>query len=442
MVNCCNELNAGYAADGYARVSPSGIAVVVVTHMVGSLSTINAIAGAYSEKLKVIVINGAFKSGDYESDKLLHHTLGKVDKEESLRIYKEVTCASVRLRPVPDIGEQLDVVLRQCIKNSLPVYIEIPMDVAQMVCPPPRVFETETIPVANGGYATAAESIKQTFAAARNPVIIIGGMTRVFLSHDIISSFVSKLGCAVFCLPDGKSQIPDSHPQFCGLFWSTASSPEVVATVMGSDLWVVIGGRWSDLHTIGSAIDIDNEKSRIIDIQGNYIRMPDGNIIDGISSEELIEQVITLDISQRHASLKYFRSIKSARADCTVAPTPDSQIKLKHVMTGIESILQRDDNLFADVGESWFNAVTMTLPDGVDYHMQMIYASIGWGLPAILGSQLAQTQGRSVLMIGDGAFQMTVQELSTLIRMRSNAIVFIFNNLGYGVEVRQPKSSD
>lgn len=105
MINCCNELNAGYAADGYARVTPSGIAVVVVTHMVGSLSIINAVAGAYSENLKVIIIHGSLRSGEYQSGKLLHHTLGKRDKEESLRIYKEVTCASVRLQPAPDIGE-------------------------------------------------------------------------------------------------------------------------------------------------------------------------------------------------------------------------------------------------------------------------------------------------------------------------------------------------
>lgn len=436
MINCCNELNAGYAADGYARVAPSGIAVVVVTHMVGSLSIINAVAGAYSENLKVIIVNGSLKSGDYQSGKLLHHTLGKIDKEESLRIYKEVTCASVRLRPAPDIGEQLDIVLRQCIKRSLPVYIEIPMDVVQVACLPPGVFETNMLSPVSGRSKMAAEIIEKSFTSARSPVILIGGMTRVYLQQDIVSSLASKLGCAVFCLPDGKSQIPDSHPQFCGVFWSKASHPEVVATVMDSDLWVVIGGRWSDLHTVGSALDIDGEKSRIIDIQSDYVRMPDGNIIDGTSLPEVIEQVIAFNITPKVAPLKHFQSIKDTTANGTAIPSSESQIRLQHVLSGIENILRRNDNLFADTGESWFNAMTMTLPDGVYFHMQMIYASIGWSLPAVLGSQLAQTRGRSVLMIGDGALQMTVQELSTLIRIRSNAIIFIFNNLGYRVEVR------
>jgi pyruvate decarboxylase len=106
------------------------------------------------------------------------------------------------------------------------------------------------------------------------------------------------------------------------------------------------------------------------------------------------------------------------------------------ILKEIQSLLLPNDTLIAETGDSWFNAQMIKLPPGVDYQMQMLYGSIGWALPATLGSQLAQPQGRSILMIGDGSFQVTAQELSTMIRLKTNSVIFIFNNMGYRIEVR------
>jgi pyruvate decarboxylase len=437
MIGCCNELNAGYAADGYARVSPSGIAVVVVTHMVGGLSAINAIAGAYSEKLKVIVINGAPKSADYKSNKIVHHTIGEAEKGQSQRIFKEVTCASVCLQPAPDIGNQLDAVLLQCIESSLPVYIEIPRDTVDMTCLAPTEFTIPTPNPPNDRSAVAAERIRETWSAAKNPVILIGGFTRRYLSSDIVSSFASKLGCAVFCLPDGRSHIPNSHSQLCGVFWSKICDPKIVTTIMESDLWVVIGGHWSDMHTVGQGIDLEKEQSRILDLEGERVQMPDGTSIEGVVLQDVIDEVVKSSITPNDTSLKYFQSARGVTLNGIETPSPSSPLTVKQIVRGIEQILDKDDIVLADTGDSWFHAAAMDIPEGVDVHMQILYCSIGWGLPASLGSQIAQgNKGRSILLIGDGAFQMTAQEVSTMIRMRSNAIVIILNNLGYQIEVR------
>ncbi|OKL55901.1 hypothetical protein UA08_08953 [Talaromyces atroroseus] len=435
MIGCCNELNAGYAADGYARASPSGFAVVIITHMVGSLSVLNAIAGAYAERLKVVVINGCPKSADYDSNRIMHHTTGEVDKGQSHRIFKEVTCASVRLQPAPDIGIQLDAVLQQCIKNSLPVYIEVPRDTVQMTCLPPAEFTIPARISSKDRLAAAAELIRKAWTAAKNPVILIGGFTRLYLTKDTVSSFASKLGCAVFFLPDGKSHIRNSHPQVCGVFWSKASDPEVVTTVMESDLWVVIGGHWSDMHTVGSSIDLEKEQSRILNLEGDHVRMPDGTSIEEVALQEVIEEVLHSPITQNNASLKHFQLARGVTTNGFATPSLDSSLTVNQIVKGLERILNKDDIVLADTGDSWFHVASMSIPDGVDVHMQVLYASIGWGLPASLGSQIArEKKGRSILMIGDGAFQMTVQEVSTMIRMRSNAIIIILNNLGYQVE--------
>jgi pyruvate decarboxylase len=138
MVGCCNELNAGYAADGYARSSPAKVAVVMVTFMVGGLSIINAIAGAYSDHLRVVVISGCPRSETFVQDRIIHHTLGITDRDQALRMFKEVTTASVRLdRDEPNPASLLEQILMRCVQESLPVYIEISSDLAEMPCKPP-----------------------------------------------------------------------------------------------------------------------------------------------------------------------------------------------------------------------------------------------------------------------------------------------------------------
>ncbi|KNG88805.1 hypothetical protein ANOM_002460 [Aspergillus nomiae NRRL 13137] len=285
MVTCSNELNAGYAADGYARLSQTHIAVVVVTYMVGSLSLINAIAGAYSENLKLIVISGGLKSTDYGTDKLIHHSIGKRDKDQPSRMFSEVTCASVRLQNSLGCTEIIDSVLSQCLQESLPVYIEVPDNLVQLPQPPPR------------------------------PLLL--------------------------------SPSPTTHP--------------VALT-----------------DAIGSIIEC-------------YLH---------------------------------------ARAPVLI-----------HVLQGLQGFLSPMDILLADTGDSWFNAASIKLPEGADFQIQMLYSSLGWGLPATLGAQLARPSGRAVLLVGDGGFQMTSQELSTMIRLKLNPVIVVMNNRGYQFEAALHKGT-
>lgn len=92
-IGCCNELNAGYAADGYARAR--GVGACVVTFTVGGLSVLNAIAGAYSENLPVICVVGGPNTNDFGTDRILHHTIGLPDFSQELQCFKPVTCFQV-----------------------------------------------------------------------------------------------------------------------------------------------------------------------------------------------------------------------------------------------------------------------------------------------------------------------------------------------------------
>ena len=438
MVGCCNELNAGYAADGYARSSPDRVAVVFVTFMVGGLSLLNAIAGAYSDRLRVIVVSGAPASNTFGQDSLIHHTIGLKDRDQAIQMFQHITTVSVRLEPEGNPTSVLDEALVSCLENSLPVYIEIPCDISREPCKPPEPLAFSSPQKSlSSNLLNAFNGFSDHWKDVHNAVIIIGPLARDAISSDILISLLEKLGCPVFCQPDAKSLVPESHPQFQGTFWGVASDAMCLETVMEADLWVGLGTRWSDYNLL------KKPAPRYLDLQPNYLRMPEGTCINDITLTELCDLIIHSSLTG-HCMENYAPDSMTVKVmtNGALAHDPVNQpLTTGLIMEGIQSILRPNDTLIAETGDSWFNAQTIKLPDGAHYHMQMMYGSIGWSLPATLGSQLARPDGRTVLMIGDGSFQMTAQELSTMIRLKTNPVIFIFNNLGYRIEVRLLLSS-
>ncbi|RAK76582.1 pyruvate decarboxylase [Aspergillus fijiensis CBS 313.89] len=454
MINCCNELNAGYAADGYARTSASGIAVVVVTYMVGSLSLLNAIAGAYSAGLRVIVLCGGPPSTVYSSPTIVHHSLGLADKGQSLRIYEQVTCQAIRIgSDCP--WEEIDRTLDDCLRHRRPVYIEVPVDIANLrfdkpVSPERCLANLRSIKpedsLENATTAGAIEAIQDCWSSAKCPVIILGGGIRSVLSVQMIDRLVSTLGCAAFYLLDGKSLISESHPQCGGLFWTIVSDPGVEDTVVrDADLWVTIGCQWNDLHTLKS-VDVCQEAGRILAIERTVVRTPHGRVIPNTPIAGLVEGLVaSSSIYQKPASMTCLQrnrmpspassvSSKSITVTNSHVPLP---LTVDDIVAGITSVVTSQDTVFADAGESWFTASQVRLPSGADFQTQLLYSSTGWSLPAAMGCQLAkkkETHGRTILVIGDGSMQMTAQEISTMIRYRTPAVIFVINNYGYQIE--------
>ena len=204
---------------------------------------------------------------------------------------------------------------------------------------------------------------------------------------------------------------------------------------MDSDLWVLLGCRWTDYHTLGG-IDMERESHRIVDLQDQLVTLPDGMSFSGTPLNELLGELAQSEIPYNNKTRPCHQPASLTNHEVT---EDSSKLSLSTIVKGIHNVIQPGCAIIADTGDSWFNAQTIWLPRGVDYQMQMFYGSIGWSLPAALGYQLGRPGTRVILMIGDGSFQMTCQELSTMLRMRLNPIIFVFNNLGYAIEVRCPK---
>ena len=435
MVGCCNELNTGYAADGYARLSPARIAVVVVPYIVGSLSVLNAVSGACSQNIKLIVLSGCPATSMLNSGKFLHHAPTTRNKDQGLHAFRGVTAASVRLDSAETAVEVLDDTIGKCLDSSLPVYIEVPNDLVSATCAHPsplsRKVATRSDPCI---LHKAIDAITDTWNSSRKPVLIFGNLARRSLYHDHIELLADKLGCAVLCQPDGRC-IKESHPHYCGQFWSGMTNPEGEHLVMNSDLWLVIGGNWSDLHS--TTVDIHQEKHRIISVDKDWVELPDGKCIEPVKIRTLVAHLIQSGMESKSESVPRPKPLLGCLPP-DGPETPEAPVTLKSTMSGIQELIKEYDTLLCDAGESWFVANHILLPPGADCQMQFPYCSIGWALPAGLGSQLGRTRGRSIILIGDGGFQITAQELSTMIRQKVNPVILVFNNLGYKIEVSNP----
>ncbi|KAF7593684.1 Pyruvate decarboxylase 3 [Aspergillus hancockii] len=431
MVVCCNELNTGYAADGYARVSQTKTAVVVIPYIVGGLSILNAISGACSEHLKVIVISGCPPTDLLADDKATHHTPSPHNKDQALHAFQGVTAASVRLKSAESAADVIDEAIVKCVQSSLPVYIEVPHDLADAPCsqPAPLSQKLEEAQQPNKN-SEALEATMDAWNAASRPVLLIGSHATLSLSRESIQQLVETLGCPVLCQPDGR-WIPESHPQYWGIFWPGILNPGGVKAVMDSDLWLGLGTSWSDLHN--PAIDPNKEKHRLVSMQYGSVCLPNDRVIEPVELDDLVAALIDSDICSKSEALSGSKPSHQAQLQTQIKDSEDA-LTIQNLFTGIQSILKEHSVLIADAGDTWFAASHIRLPDGVDFQMQIPYASIGWGVPATLGAQVARSQRRVVLMVGDGGFQMTAQEVSTMIRMKLSPIIFLFNNLGYKAE--------
>ncbi|PYH28446.1 pyruvate decarboxylase [Aspergillus neoniger CBS 115656] len=407
MVTCCNELNAGYAADGYARVSPAHIAIIVVPYIVGSLSVLNAVSGACSQNIRLIVLSGCPTTSLVKSDKFLHHAPSAKNKDQALRAFEGVTAASVRLESAETASDVLDDTIGKCLDSSMPVYIEVPNDLASAACARPSPLSRKVnLKSQPRVLKEAVEAITSIWNSSQRPVLLLGSLAGLSLPRGHIERLAEKLGCAVLCQPDGRC-FKESHPQYCGQFWAGMVNPEGEQIVMSSDLWLVIGGNWSDFHVLMSSNK--QEHYRIISVDKDWVELPEGKHIKPAKIGALVAQLIMSGMETKTESIPRPKPLLGCLPPGETE-TPETPLTLKSAISCIQGLIKEHDTLLCDAGESWLIANHILLPHEANCQLQFPYCSISWALPAGFGSQLAWTQGRSIILIGDGGFQMTAQE--------------------------------
>jgi pyruvate decarboxylase len=431
QVGCCNELNAAYAAEGYARAKGAG--AVVTTFNVGAFSAINGVAGAYAERLPVIFVSGSYNTNDPNAGHIPHHSLGIQDLNYQCEMIAKVTCDAAQIIHEKDAPYLIDKVILNALRHRLPGYIEIPSNIANAPCPDPVPFETLFKPstsdpdVLQAAVDTASTAINN----ADRPVLLAGPNLRAYGAIDSFRELAEALGCAVAVQPSAKSFFPENHPQFIGIYWGSVSSQGCEELVDWSDLVIAAGAVYTDYTTVGWTALPPDEKT--VNIEPNRVRIP-GYDYNGLNLADFLSD-LAKKVNKNNASLASFN--RTRRDQEPIKPAdPEEPLTRMEMIRQIQELLSPKTTLFVESGDSWFNGMFMELPENANFEIEMQWGSIGWSVASTFGYALAVEPDQQVVsLIGDGSFQFTAQEVANMIRYKlDNIILFIVNNGGYVVE--------
>ena len=430
MISCCNELNAGYAADGYARAT-GGPAAAVVTFSVGGLSLSNAVAGAYAEDLPLIAISGGPNTNSEAEYEYLHHTLGEVDYDYQREMFKRITAEAVVLHHPRLAPYQIDRAIETAMVRHKPIYIEIAANIAGEPTSPPVVRGFATAPKSDPqSLKSAVDAAADLLNGAEKPVLVAGVKLRPAGAEGAFREVADVSGYAVASMPNAKSFISEAHPNYMGIYWGPVSSPGCSEVVESADVCLMAGPVLTDYTTVGHELGL-SQNNRIV-VTRTTVQLP-GQLYSEIAMGDFLS-ALAPKLKKNDGAIKAYNRIKEEKAPLPPGDA-DAPLTIRQMFARIQNLIDGESTVIVETGDSWFNGMDLTLPDGARFEIQMQYGSIGWSVGATLGYVLGTQRGRVISCIGDGSFQLTAQELSTMIRYGTNPIIFLINNGGYTIEV-------
>ncbi|KAJ3157352.1 Pyruvate decarboxylase 1 [Geranomyces variabilis] len=424
-----NELNAGYAADGYARVK--GVGAVCTTFGVGELSCVNAIAGSEAELVSVVHIVGTPSTVSQADGAILHHTLGNGDFNVFARMYKEVTIAQASITP-ENAASEIDRVLRLCVLKRRPVYIALPTDVAAKTI----VADMKPLDLRRDVNPKDAEdeAVKHLLAILENaerPAILVDGCCQRWHVEKEVREFLEMSGFPVFSAPMGKTVVSEFHPQYRGAYMGELTPAPIREELESRDVVLMVGAIKSDFNTGGFTFHVKPES--LIELHSNYCKIFHATYNVGF---EGILRKLTERITHRPWTLPaaFEPGIPGVREDSAA-----TDITQTFFWTELGKHVANDPHcVVAETGTSSFGASSLKMPTGSRFVSQVLWGSIGYAFAASLGTALAgrelEAPLRTVLVTGDGSFQLTAQEMSTFLRHKVTPIILIINNDGYTIE--------
>lgn len=420
-----HEPAVGFAADAAARFR-SGISVAAVTYGAGAFNMVNAVAGAYAEKSPVVVISGAPGRAESRSGLLLHHQGRTLDTQ--FRVYQEVTCAQARLDDPATAPLEIARVLKAAIEQARPVYLELPRDMVNAACAP--VVPLPDAPPDPDAVAACADEIMARLKAAKRPVILACVEVRRYGLEAKVAELTRRLGIPVATTFMGRGLLTGTDAPLVGTYLGVAGDPAITELVEESDGLLLLGAILSDTNFGVNAGKLDLRRTmQALDRQvgmgfHTYADIPLVALMDA-----LLVRAESLGRAHAAAPPAYRRGLVADGAGIA----PDD------IARGINDLFDRHGPMpiAADVGDCLFTAMEIA---HTDLTAPGYYAGMGYGVPAGIGAQVA-TGRRALILVGDGAFQMTGWELGNCRRLGIDPIVVLFNNRSWEMlRAFQPES--
>jgi indolepyruvate decarboxylase len=422
VVGTTNEACAGYAADGYARIN--GVGAVCVTYCVGGLSLCNSVAGAYAEKSPVIVISGSPGMNERIADPLLHHRVKDFNTQRE--VFEKITVATASLEDELTAFREIDRCIDACLRYKRPVFLEIPRD--KVLACPSHAHSPVRIKLKSDELALQ-EALHETLthlASAAKPVIIAGIELHRFGLRDQVLQFAERNNIPICATLLGKSVISERHPLYLGVYEGAMGREEVRCYVEESDCIILLGAFMSDVNLGGFTARLDPAKC--ISATSEKLRIRHHHFHDVVFSDFVNALASTKVKVKRPAPNVTQPEILPWKA------ATSTTITMKRLFQKINSVLDQNVVVVSDTGDSLFAAADLSITQHTEFLSTAYYTSMGFAIPASVGVQVADKNLRPLVLVGDGAFQMTCMELSTTVRMGFNPIVVVLNNRGYSTE--------
>lgn len=426
IINTCDEQGAGFAADAYARIN--GLGVVCVTYSVGGLKVVNTTAQAFAEKSPVVVISGAPGAKEREKNPLLHHKVREFDTQH--KVFEQVTVASTVLINPKTAPSEIDRVLYAALRYKRPVYVELPRDMISAPVTghhtPSKVQERSDPDALQEALAEAVNMI----TAAQKPVIIAGEEIQRFGLQDDLIQLIQRTNMPVTATILSKSVISEYHPLYLGIYEGALGYDSVREYVESSDCLILLGALMTETALGIFTARIDQARTIYATSEKLSIRY---HSYEDVRLQDFIQGLTKL-LPYNEAVIERRSDIPHPELPQKFSPIKGQKITVRRLFQCINSFLTADMIVLADAGDALYGGLDLVIHRGTEFLSSSYYASLGFAVPGSIGAQLANPALRPLVLVGDGAFQMTGMELATAARFHLNPIVIVLNNRGYGTE--------
>jgi indolepyruvate decarboxylase len=423
LVNCTREDCAGFAADAYARVN--GMGAVCVTYGVGGLSLANSIAGAFAEKSPVVLISGAPGIRERASNPLLHHRVR--EWRTQLEVFEKICAASMEIVDPVTAFRDIDFLLDTAHRQNRPVYLELPRDMVAVV---PEQIRPFSRPQPSSDTQALDEAVKEAVArirAAQKPVIIAGvELHRYGLQKEVVA-LAETSGIPIAATMLAKSVVSEVHPLYIGLYEGALGREDVTRFVEESDCIILLG-------TILTDIDLGIFTAKLDAAKSIYATSDELRISHHHFHGVLLEDFLRALAAAKPKAAQRPLPPGPAEAQGPFTLRPEATITTTRLVRRLDESLDDKTIVIADVGDALFASSELVVRGQTEFLSPAYYTSMGFAVPAALGAKVARPDLKVIALVGDGAFQMTGMELSTIVKRGLAVTVIVLDNKGYGTE--------
>ena len=421
-LGCSNELNAAYAADGYARIR--GASMLCTTYAVGELSALCGVMGAKAERSTIFHLVGMSSMRHQHLRKAVHHTFGDGVFQNFINISAQAACVHAILTPANCVYE-MERVIATAMANRQPAYIIVAEDLATRPITGPELAHYPEPQSDADEFKAAVDAALAKIQAAKTGCILPAFTVSRFGLQAEVTALIEASGLPFATTAMDKAALSEAHPQYIGGYAGKYSAPNVVEAVEGCDVVINAGGvLFTDISTAAFADNIDPAKMITIGIDYTQV---DGRIYSNVRMRDMFVELA--------AKVKKFTDVKLQRpAQAELVGGPDDPITQESLPARYQRFFKPNDIVVAETGTSAVCVGGLLLPEGAVYHNQTLWGSIGWATGTALGTAVADRSRRTVLITGEGSHQLTANEIGNYARHGVKPAIFVLNNSGYGVE--------